>query len=63
MYTPTTTCITTTRLNAAAISTEDKTTIDSNRTAVASPMVGSFYRASSPDSAPFVDIGSRCKER
>ena len=27
--------------------------------AVASPMVGTFYRSSSPGSAPFVDVGSQ----
>ena len=27
-----------------------------------SPMVGSFYRASSPDSSPFVDVGSTVKK-
>ena len=27
-----------------------------------SPIVGTFYRASSPDSAPFVEVGSRVKE-
>ena len=26
---------------------------------VASPMVGTFYRSSSPDAAPFVDVGSQ----
>ena len=26
-----------------------------------SPMVGSFYRAASPDSAPFVEVGSTVK--
>lgn len=29
---------------------------------VKSPMVGTFYRASAPGSAPFVDIGSSVKE-
>jgi acetyl-CoA carboxylase biotin carboxyl carrier protein len=29
--------------------------------AVASPMVGTFYRSSAPGSAPFVDIGSQVK--
>lgn len=29
---------------------------------VKSPMVGTFYRASSPGSAPFVDVGSTVKE-
>jgi acetyl-CoA carboxylase biotin carboxyl carrier protein len=27
-----------------------------------SPIVGTFYRASSPDSAPFVEVGSRVKQ-
>jgi acetyl-CoA carboxylase biotin carboxyl carrier protein len=27
-----------------------------------SPMVGSFYRAASPDSSPFVDVGSTVKK-
>jgi len=30
--------------------------------AVKSPMVGTFYRASSPDSSPFVEIGNVVKE-
>ena len=30
--------------------------------AVTSPMVGSFYRASSPDASAFVDIGSVVKK-
>ena len=29
---------------------------------ITSPMVGTFYRASSPDSSPFVDIGSTVKK-
>ncbi len=29
---------------------------------IVSPMVGTFYRASSPDSSPFVDIGTRVTE-
>jgi len=36
-------------------STSESTTMDS-------PMVGSFYRASSPDSSPFVDVGSTVKK-
>ncbi|MFQ3368305.1 MAG: acetyl-CoA carboxylase biotin carboxyl carrier protein, partial [Methylophilaceae bacterium] len=27
-----------------------------------SPMVGSFYRAASPDSSPFVDVGATVKK-
>jgi acetyl-CoA carboxylase biotin carboxyl carrier protein len=29
---------------------------------VSSPMVGTFYRAASPDAPPFVDIGTRVTE-
>ena len=36
-------------------------TID-NKDAITSPMVGTFYRAASPDSAPFIDIGSTVKK-
>ncbi len=32
---------------------------DENLTPIASPLVGTFYRASSPDSEPFVGVGSR----
>jgi acetyl-CoA carboxylase biotin carboxyl carrier protein len=39
----------------------DTTTID-NKDAITSPMVGTFYRAASPDSAPFIDIGSTVKK-
>jgi acetyl-CoA carboxylase biotin carboxyl carrier protein len=31
-------------------------------TYVKSPMVGTFYRASSPESKPFVDIGAKIEE-
>ena len=31
----------------------------SNMTVIASPMVGTFYRSSGPDSAPFVKVGDR----
>jgi acetyl-CoA carboxylase biotin carboxyl carrier protein len=39
----------------------DTTTID-NKNAITSPMVGTFYRSASPDSAPFIDIGSTVKK-
>ena len=39
----------------------DTTTID-NKNAITSPMVGTFYRSASPDSAPFIDIGSIVKK-
>ena len=39
----------------------DTTTID-NKDSITSPMVGTFYRSASPDSAPFIDIGSTVKK-
>ena len=33
-----------------------------NKNFINSPMVGTFYRAASPDSAPFIDIGSTVKK-
>lgn len=39
----------------------DTTTID-NKDVITSPMVGTFYRSASPDSAPFIDIGSTVKK-
>jgi acetyl-CoA carboxylase biotin carboxyl carrier protein len=35
---------------------------DEDRNVITSPMVGTFYRAASPDSAPFIDIGSTVKK-
>ena len=34
----------------------------SNFTDVTSPMVGTFYRAASPDAPPFVDVGTKVTE-
>ena len=36
--------------------------VPSNLKDVTSPMVGTFYRAASPDAPPFVDIGTRVTE-
>ena len=33
-----------------------------NKNVITSPMVGTFYRAASPDAAPFIDIGSTVKK-
>jgi acetyl-CoA carboxylase biotin carboxyl carrier protein len=35
---------------------------ESNLVAIKSPMVGTFYASSSPDSKPFVSVGSRVDE-
>ena len=32
---------------------------DSNHVVITSPMVGTFYRASGPDTAPFIKVGDR----
>ena len=40
--------------------TEIPTAIDGDT--MSSPMVGSFYRAASPDSSPFVEVGSTIKK-
>jgi acetyl-CoA carboxylase biotin carboxyl carrier protein len=37
-------------------------TSDGNVAYVTSPFVGTFYRSPSPDSAPFVDVGTRIKK-
>lgn len=36
---------------------------ETNYHRITSPMVGTFYRASSPDAAPFVNVGDRVKEK
>ena len=41
---------------------EEKKIEDKNIVDIKTPIVGTFYRASSPDSDPFVDIGSRIKK-
>jgi acetyl-CoA carboxylase biotin carboxyl carrier protein len=37
-------------------------TSDGNVSYITSPFVGTFYRAPGPDSAPFVDVGTRVKK-
>jgi len=44
-----------------SIDKADTTSTDNNNV-ITSPMVGTFYRAASPDSAPFKDIGSTVKK-
>lgn len=42
---------------------DDDSVVDFNKlTEVKSPMVGVFYAAPSPDSAPFVEVGSKVKK-
>jgi len=40
---------------------EKETKEDSSLVEIASPMVGTFYRAPSPGAAPFVEVGDRVK--
>jgi acetyl-CoA carboxylase biotin carboxyl carrier protein len=42
---------------AATASAESASTKD-----IVSPMVGTFYRAASPDASPFVDVGTKVNE-
>jgi acetyl-CoA carboxylase biotin carboxyl carrier protein len=46
----------------AAVGAEAAPAVDSNLKDIASPMVGTFYDAPSPDSEPFVKVGSRVDE-
>ena len=39
-----------------------ETATTDNKNSITSPMVGTFYRAESPDSAPFIEIGSTVKK-
>ena len=41
---------------------EDKKEIDEDLKIVKSPMVGTFYSKSSPDSKPYVEVGSKVKK-
>ena len=43
---------------AAAVQKEEKPEPANKGKAITSPMVGTFYSASAPDAAPFVEIGS-----
>jgi acetyl-CoA carboxylase biotin carboxyl carrier protein len=47
---------------AAAAPKADAKAADKPGTLVTSPFVGTFYRAPSPDSAPFVEVGSKVKK-
>lgn len=54
-----------TQIPASLINTEVKPVTSEqqeNEKTITSPMVGSFYRASSPDAAAFVDVGSVVKK-
>lgn len=43
----------------ASESKSEKASTDSNLVEIKSPMIGTFYRASNPDTPPFVEVGSK----
>jgi acetyl-CoA carboxylase biotin carboxyl carrier protein len=47
---------------AVAPTKEESTKKDDGSVLITSPFVGTFYRAPSPDSAPFVDVGQSVKK-
>jgi acetyl-CoA carboxylase biotin carboxyl carrier protein len=51
-----------TALPAAALAKAEAKPADKPGTMVNSPFVGTFYRAPSPDSPPFVDVGAKVKK-
>jgi acetyl-CoA carboxylase biotin carboxyl carrier protein len=51
-----------TGLSAVSLPTQNSTTDNALQHAVKSPMVGTFYRASSPGANNFVEVGSAVKE-
>ena len=51
------------KLEEPPISNEErKAAISNDSNAINSPMVGIFYRAASPDSSPFIEVGSSVKK-
>ena len=50
------------QVQSEAPSDKVETTPADNKNSITSPMVGTFYRAASPDSSPFIDIGSTVKK-
>jgi len=51
------------KLEEPPISNEEKKiAISNDSNAINSPMVGIFYRAASPDSSPFIEVGSSVKK-
>ena len=49
-------------LAAASAASAEKDSLNGNEVVVKSPMVGTFYRASSPDKPPFVRVGQSVKK-
>lgn len=49
------------QIQSAPVATETPAEEDSNLITVKSPMIGTFYRSSSPDKPPFVSVGDDIK--
>ena len=50
------------QVQSEVLSDKVETATTDNKNSITSPMVGTFYRSASPDSAPFIDIGSTVKK-
>ncbi|BCG49484.1 acetyl-CoA carboxylase biotin carboxyl carrier protein subunit [Candidatus Profftella armatura (Diaphorina cf. continua)] len=53
--------ITSEKKNISVLSSDKLTINDSKKYIIKSPMVGTFYHSSAPNSSPFVEIGSEVK--
>ena len=51
-----------TKLQEKSIAIEENKDLSGKEKTIDSPMVGTFYRAASPDAAPFVDVGAKVKK-
>jgi acetyl-CoA carboxylase biotin carboxyl carrier protein len=60
--TPTTTPTGVPAAPSGSVATGHAETSDGNVSYITSPFVGTFYRSPSPESAPFIDVGSRIKK-
>ena len=50
------------KLQEKSIATEENKDLSGKEKTIDSPMVGTFYRAASPDAAPFIDVGATVKK-
>jgi len=50
------------KLKEKSIATEENKDLSRKEKTIDSPMVGTFYRAASPDAAPFIDVGATVKK-
>ena len=51
-----------TKLQEKSIAIEENKDLSGKEKTIDSPMVGTFYRAASPDAAPFIDVGATVKK-